>query len=408
MGITTTILLDERRALKDGTYPVKLRITFRRKQKHYPTQYCLTKEEFEKTQSQKPRGVFKEMQLSFQAIEQKARGEIEKLQAFTFEAFEKRFLENSTKDDVFAAFSQYVNQLSKEGRAATASSYNCACHSLQEFSQKKALSFCTVTPAYLREYEKWMLNQGKSLTTVGIYLRPLRAVYNDAIASGDVKSEFYPFGKRKYQIPAGQNIKKALNLSDVEKIFNYQTLDEREAKARDLWIFSYLCNGINIKDVARLKYKNVKCDKISFIRAKTERTSRQNLKTIEVALASEAKEVIERWGNKPALSDSFVFPILTEGLTPEKELGKVRQATKTINNYIQRIAKTLDIEKKVTTYTARHTFSTVLKRAGVSVEFISESLGHNNVKTTENYLDSFEDDTRRQFTSHLTAFKKSE
>jgi site-specific recombinase XerD len=43
---------------------------------------------------------------------------------------------------------------------------------------------------------------------------------------------------------------------------------------------------------------------------------------------------------------------------------------------MRKIKTKLRIEKKVTTYVARHTFSTVLKRSGVSTEFIEESLGH--------------------------------
>jgi integrase/recombinase XerD len=85
----------------------------------------------------------------------------------------------------------------------------------------------------------------------------------------------------------------------------------------------------------------------------------------------------------------------------------VRQATKTINKYVKRIAEAAGIEKHVTTYTARHSFSTVLKRAGAPIEFNSESLGHSNVRTTESYLDSFEDNVKRQYSSQLTAFKKA-
>lgn len=65
----------------------------------------------------------------------------------------------------------------------------------------------------------------------------------------------------------------------------------------------------------------------------------------------------------------------------------------------------MDIEENITTYTARHSFSTVLKRSGVSTEFISESLGHSDLKTTENYLDSFEDDIKHEYANFLTAFK---
>jgi integrase/recombinase XerD len=73
---------------------------------------------------------------------------------------------------------------------------------------------------------------------------------------------------------------------------------------------------------------------------------------------------------------------------------------------MRKIKTKLGIEKKVTTYVARHTFSTVLKRSGVSTEFIQESLGHTDIRTTENYLDSFEKDVKREFAGKLTAFKQ--
>ncbi len=79
-----------------------------------------------------------------------------------------------------------------------------------------------------------------------------------------------------------------------------------------------------------------------------------------------------------------------------------------INDWMRKIKTKLGIEKKVTTYVARHTFSTVLKRSGVSTEFIQESLGHTDIRTTENYLDSFEKDVKREFAVKLTAFKKVE
>jgi site-specific recombinase XerD len=118
----------------------------------------------------------------------------------------------------------------------------------------------------------------------------------------------------------------------------------------------------------------------------------------------EIDEIINRWGNKPAYSDAYVFPLLEPALTAEKERAKIQHATKTINKYIKRVAAAVGIEKNVSTYTARHSFSTVLKRAGAPIELISESLGHSNLKTTESYLDSFEDTIKQQYAARLTAF----
>lgn len=70
------------------------------------------------------------------------------------------------------------------------------------------------------------------------------------------------------------------------------------------------------------------------------------------------------------------------------------------------IARKLEITNDITTYAARHSFATVLQRSGASTEFISEALGHSNVKTTQNYLAGFEDDRKKEIVKALTAFAK--
>jgi site-specific recombinase XerD len=71
------------------------------------------------------------------------------------------------------------------------------------------------------------------------------------------------------------------------------------------------------------------------------------------------------------------------------------------------ILANVGIDKKVTTYVARHTFSTVLKRSGASTEFIQEALGHSDIKTTENYLDSFDREIKKELASQLISFKEN-
>jgi site-specific recombinase XerD len=70
------------------------------------------------------------------------------------------------------------------------------------------------------------------------------------------------------------------------------------------------------------------------------------------------------------------------------------------------IARTVGINQGVTTYAARHSFATILKKSGASIEFISEALGHSNLKTTQSYLGSFEDDQKKEMAKALTAFIK--
>ncbi len=408
IGVTTAIIQDKRVQRKDGTYAIKLRVTYNREQKYYPINVALTPEEWEKTLSQKPRNEAKENRIFFNKIEQKAIDIIKELHPFSFQQFEKKFNQKTDRSkDVLSHLEAYKEQLAKDGRSGTADSYKCAFNSITKFiktKNRKKLQFADVTPEWLSSYEKWMLSSGKSMTTTGIYLRSLRTIMNIGIEEGIISQEFYPFGKRKYQIPAGRNIKKALTIADIKKIVNYTTKTDAEARAKDLWLFSYLCNGANVKDIARLQYRNIDNSKITFIRAKTERTTKQDQKPVLVVLLPEIKAIIDRWGEKPISPETFVFGILEKDDTPERELAKVRQATKTINKYMKRIGEELEFDLTLTTYTARHSFATVLKRSGAPTEFISESLGHKDLRTTENYLDSFEDNVKESFQRQLLNF----
>ena len=90
----------------------------------------------------------------------------------------------------------------------------------------------------------------------------------------------------------------------------------------------------------------------------------------------------------------------------KEEKKRINQFTHVVNDNMERIRNIIGIEKKVTTYTARHSFATILKRGGASTALISESLGHKNERTTQSYLDSFEDDNKREISKILTAFEK--
>lgn len=407
MKTSTSIILDTRAAKKDGTYPVKLRVTHQRKQKYYSTKFSLSKDDYEKTRGAKPRGDFKDIALELNAIERKAKDLINALPLFTWERFDKQFIANSASRHVISgAFEGYSTYLREEGRISTAVTYECANRSLEEFMPQ--LKFTDVSKELLMKYEKWMLAKGNSVTTVGIYLRSLRTLFNNAIAEGTLTNEYYPFGKKKYEIPTANNVKKALTLNDIAKIFNHNSqVDSTEAVCKDYWMFMYLCFGINVKDMCLLKYKNIHNGVIEFERAKTARTKRK-VEAVRVPLTNELQAIIERRGNPAISENAYIFPVLQHNLTPERVRQLIQQLTQLINSHMTRIAKAAGISKQVNTYAARHSFATILLRGGKSVEFISQALGHSSIKTTQNYLAGFEDKASLEAASLLTDFGKME
>ena len=249
-----------------------------------------------------------------------------------------------------------------------------------------------------------MLNAGRSATTVGIYLRSFRTIFNNAISEGLVSKEMYPFGTKKYEIPTANNTKKSLTLKEIGMIYNYKTKPNTPLElSRDIWLFMYLCNGINVKDLCLLKYENIKGEFLEFNRAKTVRTKRK-VEPIRVPLCDDAKRIILKYGN-PIDKNNYIFKVLAPGLTPQIERKLIKLFNSNVNDQMKNIATDLGIDGKLTTYVARHSFSTILQRSGATTEYISNALGHSNVITTQNYLAGFEDDSKIEISKALTAFK---
>jgi site-specific recombinase XerD len=75
-----------------------------------------------------------------------------------------------------------------------------------------------------------------------------------------------------------------------------------------------------------------------------------------------------------------------------QKYNRVRKLCRQINAELHKIADGLGITEDVTTYVARHSFATVLKKSGVNIGIISQALGHQDIKTTQVYLAQFDDE----------------
>lgn len=407
-----SIYFDKRRSNNEGRFPVKLRVYFRNQTRYYPAGLHLTESEFEQSYlTATPKGNNnKELKLKLQSLETRANTVKDKIGVFTFEKFEKKLLRpEGAANNVFYYYSQVIAQLQKEERLTTASNYDLSAKSLKKFLNSKnqkddILHFEDISTSFLKEYEKWMLADKKSMTTIGVYLRPLRAVFNQAIAEGELPHDVYPFGKRKYQIPAGRNIKKALNKTDLQKLLEFKLPDESILKkARDFWFFSYVASGMNMKDIAELKWENISSDTITYIRSKTKNTTRTNQRPIIVILIPFAQYVIKQYSQerKP---NGYVFPILNENMTMKEKVSAVQAFTRYVNQHIKKLAKTLGLPEQISTYWARHSYTTSAIRNGASMEFIQESLGHASMQTTMNYWGGFEERAKREIADKLLNF----
>ncbi len=242
--VTTAIVLDKRTKRKrDNRHTVRLRVTYQRQQRYYSTKYVLTEEEFKKVMSPDSRGRNKTMRLTLNLIEKRAIEYIDRLPDFSFELFEYYLKSPKGKPTINSVYESYIKQFKKEGRIGTAQGYQTSYNSLLKFRGKEIIYFSEIDKSFLYKFENWMLKSGKSMTTVGFYLRSLRAIFNQAISKRMISEILYPFGKNKYQIPESKNPKRAIKHHKIKELYFYPTVEmSPEDLAKDIWFFSYLCN----------------------------------------------------------------------------------------------------------------------------------------------------------------------
>lgn len=411
-----SLYLDTRRTKSNEKHPVKLRVFTKkpRKQKLYNTEFNFTKKEFQNVWvTTKPTSKNRKIKEKLLDLENMALEKADELVPFTFEAFENTL--SKTKGDrqnLVFKYQEQIDKLKSLDQIGNAKMYELSIKSLLAFAKQhsgkeiETLNFQEITPLWLEMYEKHMTGiKQRSTTTVSMYIRCLRAIFNNSIADKDIKSELYPFGKRKYQIPSYNKVKKALDKAQLKILFNAVPKTPEQEKAKDFWFLSFLWNGINIKDIALLRFENLKDDKLEFIRAKTKTTSKSNQKIITAFLDELSVNILTKYANPIGNPKRFIFSIVSDLDSELIKFNKIKNFTRFINQNLKILAYDNGLPEEISSNWARHSFATnFIRSEGGNKEIAGEMLGHSDTKTTENYFAGFEDKKKREIISKIMDF----
>ena len=242
---------------------------------------------------------------------------------------------------------------------------------------KPGITILDITPSLLMEFEKDMLEADNSPFTVSSYMVHLRSLINHFMKVDKiVPQEFiYPFGKYGgYIIRKGINRKLVMSKEEIKKVVEFNDFQTTQQKyARDLWVLSYWCNGMNYADLFRMKWTNIHDDLIIFNRMKTENTMRNHSREIVVPVLPKLRELIEKVGVKNSL---YILGHLDNGYNEKTfqfrkdwQLAKIRVGL----TYIE---EKLKLKIPLRMKTARDCYSETLRRAGYDADIRDEMMGH--------------------------------
>ncbi len=279
---------------------------------------------------------------------------------------------NQSFNGYFFSFIKYrIKILKSENRTKTAFIYETAQRSFSRFRYGEDIRIDKIDSILIQKYETYLKQNGVSLNSISCYMRALRAIYNHAVQKGLAVSK-NPF--KDVYTGINKTSKRAVNEDIIVKLHQIDLSEQNNLQlARDLFMFSFYTRGMSFIDMANLKQANLKNGYLVYTRSKTKQI-------LSIKIEKCIEEIIERY--KDITVDNHLLPIY------DKQYYGYGCYLRTYNKRLKRISEMLHLEKALSSYVSRHSWASIALRKGISVQVISEGMGHENEKTTRIYLAS--------------------
>lgn len=347
---------------------------------------------------------------------------------FSLRRLKDRF--QGKRDDtctIYSIWDEYLQTKREEGKAGSARcSGDVKSRFIKDMGESVALP--DIDRNFVQRWVRAMKKGGLSATTIAIDLRTFRTIVNIAIErgliNGNTKEMFKDTGynkvcSRKHEF---------LDVATMHKLYNFWEADaavdadgkelflprEKHAIFRDLglFLFMYLGDGQNLADTLRLTYDGwyfaTHGKQLRFLRHKT-RDRNESASEVIFPVTPELQKIIDKYGNKPE-QGKRVFPIMSEFVTPEKEVWVIQRYNRYIREHMAKVAELLGMEQCPTATWARHSFATNLNNSGaVPYKYISDSMGHSgNGDITSNYIGAYPLEKMLEYNWYLLNDKKQD
>lgn len=391
LGFSARFVCLSGKQVQGGLHPIRLQLIHNGKIKRYSTKEACSLEQWDEAMG-RVRARVKGAPLTngiLNAIEGQVSGIVDGLlvsKALSLENFDARYRNPKAAEDVLAFLLHLETKYRGEGRIGYAVCFRNAASALRRFSGGKAVRFADLTARKLEALETYLKSEGCGNGGIAAYMRSLRVAVNMAIKDGMMHRDQYPFETAQTRGYSMKRLKskfnpRSLTEADMEKLKQFPYDDHPHlATSVRLFLFSYYARGMNFTDLAQLKRSDVYDGRIFYRRRKTN-------DAFSIPVSDPLAQILAAFDG---LESPYLFPILNEEHGSERQQwNRVQKCLKRLNLELKEAADVVGITVPLTSYVARHTFATTLKRKGVDVAVISESMGHESVNTTRAYLKRF-------------------
>ena len=327
------------------------------------------------------------------------------------------------KDDttsIYLIWDEYIQEKVDSGKAGTARVGKDVKNRFVK-DNGEHVEFSDIDSSFIQKWTAAMKDDELSVTFIGIVLRTFRTIVNIAInrnlINGNTKDMFKDSGYNK----KASRKHEFLDVATMKQLYDFWEKDEakdeegrelyppkaKHALFRDLglFLFMYLGDGQNLADTLRLEYDEwyfaTHGKQLRFLRHKT-MDRNEDASEVIFPVTHEIKMILDKYANKPRQGQR-VFPIMSQDITPDKEIWVIQRYNKYIRKHMEIVSKLLGLEQLPTPTWARHSFATNLNNSGrVPYKYIVDSMGHSSSgDITSNYIGAYPLDKMLEYNAYL-------
>lgn len=417
------ITLDKRESNKtnDGKYALVLQLGHQRKTRYIPFDIHLKEDQYDHItgkitgilnsvrQTKRTQKLLSEVDLWIdENAEMIKLWPIEKLKL----EIERQFFNKQSALSMLGFGGRYLHRLATEGRYSTASSYEDALKAFIKYRMRLAgkpddetiktlynrkdnqgegfeilpeykkydMAIKAIDAEFMKDFKAYMTRRYKSRNTVGIYLRSLNAILNDAGQSFPELKDHTPLaGVKKASY---ENTPNPLTPDEINLIRKLDLKpDSPDFHARNFFLFMFNNMGMNFYDMALIKVMQFDGERIKYFRKKTMHEG----DFFSIKQSAESLAIIDTYNKSKKKPEDYLFPIMPMDTPPHRMHRVKNDKIKWFNKRMKLIAQQAGIAKTITSYSARDTWTNIGLDMGIDIRQISSALGHSSVSVTDKH-----------------------
>lgn len=219
-------------------------------------------------------------------------------------------------------------------------------------------------------YVQALKKEGRANSSIIRNLVAVRSFYKYLISAGKVNEN--PFFN--YEVPKNKrNFPQTLTIDEVDRFLSTPDCNDNKGIRDKAMLELMYATGIKVSELLNLTIFDVNL-KLSYIRCKGN-NNKERIIPIGNYAVNCLKEYIKIKGKLYASDSELLFSNLRGEKMTRQGFWKLVKA----------YAKEANINKKINSYTLRHSFAVHLLQNGADMKAVQELLGHNTITTTQIY-----------------------